>query len=113
MWSFMQDRELALRIVEYLNDLLERDRPAVAALIANRVPCRAALADHPTCQVRSQHGGFHVGMLGVLNGLCGVDELATGPIVAVFDDPEDEGDNVGGLLELMNFKVVEPLVSST
>ena len=26
-------------VVEFLNQLLEADRPAVAALIANRVPC--------------------------------------------------------------------------
>lgn len=57
--------------VAYLNQLLELDRPAVAALVANRVPCNEALADHPTCQVGVQHGGFHVGLLGVLNGLFG------------------------------------------
>lgn len=88
----MQNLELASEIVNYLNELIELDRPAVAALVANRVPCRASFADHPTCQVLEQHGGFHVGLLGVLNGLCGVDEHGSGPIGAVFSDPETSGE---------------------
>ena len=68
----MIDKELAAKIVEYLNTLIEADRPAIAALIANRVPCNQTLADHPTCQVGTQNGGYHVGLLGILNGLCGI-----------------------------------------
>lgn len=95
------NRELAQQIVDYLNDLLERDTPAIAALVANRVPCNAALADHPTCQVSMQHGGFHVGILGLLNGLCGVDDLLGGCITAVFE--EDDGS--GKWLSLKEFRV--------
>ena len=75
--------------ITYLNELIELDRPALAALIASRVPCDLALAEHPSCQVRSQYGGFYVGMIGVLNGLFGVgamDERGWGPMTLVFED---------------------------
>jgi len=78
--------------IAYLNVLIELDRPAIAALVANRVPCNEALAEHPTCQVGAQHGGFHVGLLGLLNGLFGTfdegEHLGWGPIKAVFEDEE-------------------------
>ena len=80
--------------VAYLNELIELDRPALAALIANRVPCNLALAEHPSCQVGSQHGGFHVGMIGILNGMFGVgamDERGWGPITWVFEDGNLQG----------------------
>lgn len=73
--------------IQFLNGLLELDRPAIAALIANRVPCNESLANHPTVQVNAQHGGYWVGILGILNGLFGIDEKdGWGYIVAVFDD---------------------------
>ena len=72
--------------IAYLNELIELDRPAIAALIANRVPCNQVLADHPTAQCGARHGGFTIGMLGVLNGLFGVDDDKRGYITFVFED---------------------------
>lgn len=97
------DVELAQRICDLLNDMLARDRPAVAAMVANRISCRAALADHPTVQVAAQHGGFHVGLLGVLNGLCGLHAGGIGPICAVFDGPDE-----ATLKDLMTFRLTKP-----
>jgi hypothetical protein len=78
------------KIADLLNEALALDRPAVAALIANRVPCNEALADHPTIQVGVQHGGFHVGLLGLLNGLGEpVPEGGERLITAVFEDSDD------------------------
>jgi len=77
--------------IRYLNELIEIDRPAMAALIANRVPCNQAMADHPTVQVRAQHGGFTVGMVGILNGMFGIDEDGFGPIVWIFKDGDLTG----------------------
>lgn len=74
--------------IEYLNQLLELDKPAIAALLANRVPCNQELANHPTVQASTQHGGYHVGLLGIINGLFGVDEKERGPITLVFDKGE-------------------------
>jgi hypothetical protein len=87
------DIELAQRIVDYMNELIALDRPCIGALIANRIPCNDAFVDHPTCQVSSQHGGHHVGVLGLLNGLCGVHDdgprKGWGSIAAEFDEPKD------------------------
>lgn len=85
------DLVLAQRTVDFLNELLEIDRPAIAALVANRVPCNRQLADHESVQVGAQHGGFHVGILGVLNGLCGTYENHCGAIVAEFEFPGTAG----------------------
>jgi hypothetical protein len=64
------DLELADRIIELMNDALARDPIAVTELIANRVPCNDDLATHPTIQVNPADDT--VGMLGFLNGLCGI-----------------------------------------
>lgn len=90
---------LAEQICIFLNELLEIDRPAIASLIANRVPCNKTLADHPTVQVSAQHGGFHVGMLGLLNGLCGTRLNGYGFINAIFDGDASE------LKDLVRFEV--------
>jgi len=76
--------------IDFLNQLFEIDPNALAALIANRVPCNQGMADHPAVQVGKQNGGYHVGMLGILNGLFGTDERGYGAIMAVFDS--DSGD---------------------
>ncbi len=83
------DIKTANKIVEFLNDLLEYDRAAVAALVAGRVICNQKMADHPTVQVHSQKDGFHIGLLGILNGLCGIKKNGYGLIVAHFgNDPK-------------------------
>jgi len=77
--------------IEFLNELLRADPQAVSALIETRVPCNQELADHPTVQVRSYglNGGYQVGLLGILNGLFGVDEEGWGPIAAQYDENDD------------------------
>jgi hypothetical protein len=80
--------QLADAIVRVLNEAVAMDRPAIAALVANRVPCNPTLAAHPTIQIGAQHGGFHVGMLGILNGICGIRSDGTGVVAAVFEEVE-------------------------
>jgi hypothetical protein len=77
-------------LIEFLNGLLEVDRRAITRLVATRVLCGSALGEHPTVQVGVLKGvGLEVGMLGVLNGFCGVfDEgpkKGWGPIMAIYD----------------------------
>ena len=72
--------------IAYLNELIELDRSTIAALIANRIPCNRALADHQTAQCGERYGGFTIGMIGVLNGLFGVDDDGWGFIAFVFED---------------------------
>lgn len=107
------DYKLAERVVALLNDMLEMDAPAVAALIANRVPCNTKLLNHPTVQVGVQHGGNHVGMLGVLNGLCGIDDVGFGGVVACFDEPKDERTGDQGWLDLTGFRVSRTIGTET
>lgn len=73
--------------IEFINELIETDREAITALWQNRVPCNQALADHPTVQVGEENGRFVVGLLGILNGLFGVDETGTG-FIHFFIDSE-------------------------
>lgn len=72
--------------IDLLNELIRLDKPAIAALLANRVPCNQALADHPTVQVQAQNDGYHVGLLGIINGLFGTDDHLWGPICFEFED---------------------------
>lgn len=75
--------DLADHIINVLNELVALDREAVTKLVETRVPCNQALADHPTVQVSE---GPSVGLLGVLNGIAGVDHDGWGFIAASFDD---------------------------
>jgi len=75
-------------VVKLLNEMLEID-PRATRLLANmRVACNKSLENHPTIQVgaykKSDKPG--VGIIGVLNGLFGIDSSGFGPIVAVYDD---------------------------
>ena len=79
-------------VIEYLNSLVKADPLAMRALICNRVPCNRELAEHPTCQVGQWQEGFHVGIVGVINGMFGVfgeDEeghVGWGPVAWVLDE---------------------------
>lgn len=83
--------------INYLNSLVDCDKNAIHALVSNRVPCNQELADHPTCQVFTQNYGFHVGLLGIINGIFGVREIGGGYIAASFVD--DEKSSYGKSLE--------------
>jgi len=74
-----------------LNGALEKDPVAISELFLKaRVRCNEALADHPTIQVRSIQVGLmtecSLGVLGLINGLFGVDERGWGPITMVVTD---------------------------
>lgn len=84
------------KTIEFLNQLLELDPVAVSALVERRVPCNEALAVHPTVQVCSEGSEYRVGLLGVLNGLFGVDQELWGPISAQYN--EDDLERVVGFV---------------
>ncbi len=83
-------RRLAERIAKLLNDVIdETDPEELGIFLAHRVSCSRALADHPTVQVLTEEDGtLSVGILGLLNGLVGVDAEGRG-IVAVEIDEDD------------------------
>lgn len=78
----MIDRELALKVVDLLTSIHAADPAALAALVATRVPCNRALADHPAIQVDETDDGF----LGALNGLCGVDRGGRGAVAVLVEE---------------------------
>jgi hypothetical protein len=74
-------------VIGFLNHLLFFDRAAIEALVENRIPCNEALADHPSVQVCDlEQGSPKVGLLGILNGLCGTREDGWGFIAAVYEE---------------------------
>lgn len=73
-------------VVQMLNEAMKTDPEAMTRLVESRVSCTLPLADHPTIQVRSDDKGYSVGMLGVLNGIFGVDSTGSGAIAAEFDE---------------------------
>jgi len=73
-------------IVNFLNELLEIDRSAIAVLLANRTSCNEELAKHPSVQVMAQNGGYNVGMFGILNGLFGTFADGWGSMQYIVDD---------------------------
>lgn len=90
------------RALQVLNELVQADPVAAKALVETRVPCNGALLTHPTIQVvGNTSDGFRVGMLGILNGIFGIED-GWGPIAAVFDvvcshcQVKDEGDKTPG-----------------
>lgn len=76
--------------IEVLNRIHGADPSVLPALINHRVPCNAALAADPTVQVGASpdepDGPYEVGLLGVVNGLFGVDDQSWGFIAADYDD---------------------------
>lgn len=72
--------------IRVLNQATEDDRQAMAALVEDRIPCSRRLARHPSIQVGRAHGGHRVGMLGIINGLFGIDDRGYGPISAIYNE---------------------------
>lgn len=70
--------------IDVLNAAKEADLDAIQALVGHRVPCNERLANHPTVQVGRRLEPFSVGMLGIINGLFGVDEKEWGFIGAEY-----------------------------
>lgn len=72
-------------IVRFLNDLLVKDRDAIEKLIEARVECNDAMADHDTVQVVPVGSKCFVGLLGILNGIIGINSKGDGYIMACYD----------------------------
>lgn len=71
--------------VKILNEALALDPEAIRGLCCRRVPCNEALSLHPTIQVGRLGDEWEVGLLGILNGLFGINGNGWGHIAAVFD----------------------------
>jgi hypothetical protein len=77
--------------IGYLNSLVECDREVIGLLAETRLPCNEALVNHPTAQtvpadLANQDTGSVIGLLGILNGMFGIDEHGWGAIAAVYEN---------------------------
>lgn len=79
-----QSDRIIEKFVDVLNSAYDADPAAIHALLCNRVPCNQELADHPSIVVVENKAtpdpGYTVGLLGILNGICGA---LTGRTVSV------------------------------
>lgn len=76
--------------VDLLNEALEIDREAIETLFSQRVAASKALGEHPTIQILTHPGGERtLGVLGLLNGIFGVDAEQWGFIASCHDDETD------------------------
>ena len=102
--------------IQLLNDLLKLDPVAMQALVETRVPCNEALVNHPTVHVYMRgEADALVGLMGILNGLFGVDGKGSGPIQALYADeagkvlgafkrtPETETPRLGNIEDVFLF----------
>ena len=84
----MINEEVTEVTLKLLNEMLLLDYQLTYDLVENRVKCNSAIFEHPTIQVVDNK----VGLLGVLNGLCGsIDrgpKQGWGPITSVYDDTD-------------------------
>lgn len=81
-----ENLDMVDHFIYVLNRALQSDPDAIQNLINHRVKCNTVLAEDPTIQIGLQDDEYVVGMLGIINGLLGVDENSCGFISAVFDD---------------------------
>ncbi len=76
------------QVVELLNAALALDDVAITNLLQTRVACNKKLAEHQTIQVGLQPHSekeYEVGILGLINGMFGIDEESWGAIAAELD----------------------------
>jgi hypothetical protein len=70
-----------------LNKLLAVDPTVIRQMMDFRLPCSQALADDPTIQVAlREDGAYAVGLVGIINGLLGIDDRGYGPITGFVED---------------------------
>ena len=73
--------------IDYLNSLVEADPLAVRAVLCVRIPCNEALADHPSCIIGGGWPqGYTVGVMGIINGIFGVNEDGYGKIAYTMNE---------------------------
>jgi hypothetical protein len=88
MATYKYDIFVATQAVNILNEAMRSDPRAIRALFTvHREPCNEKLAKHSTIQIRQDGDSLYsIGVLGLVNGLLGVDESGNGPICALIED---------------------------
>lgn len=94
-------------VIDLLNEALNIDREAITKLIDYRVSCNKTLADHKSIQVQDfgNEKDFKVGILGILNGIFGIDSDGNGPIAAYIDEDLYNRDNNSTFIEAFGLNI--------
>jgi len=88
----MINKEFANAAIALLNELNGIDPEATRKLVDTHVPCGDVLIEHPTIQVLTGPPQASVGLLGILNGICGSygpeggDKEGWGPVAAICEE---------------------------
>lgn len=74
-------------VIDFLNEMFSLDPVLTETLIKTRFQCNEKITSHETIQVLCDPDGSNpqVGLLGILNGLVGCDDVGYGFIYAEFD----------------------------
>lgn len=83
---------LSEKILALMNELWNLDHKAIHSLCCSHVPCNKSLAEHETVIIKSyasntQQEWFAIGLMGVLNALCGQEGKS---IYYIIDDETGE-----------------------
>jgi len=99
-------------VIEFLNEIHKLDSEVLEKLIDFRVPVNEKLAWHETVQVvndgTEEVPTYKVGLLGIINGLCGIDEDGYGLVTANFEfDQTSHKEKLVGFMNRKNIKSFE------
>ncbi len=84
-----QERDVVDEVLEVLNSAFNADPSAIHALVENRVPCNAELADHPHIPVDTNLHSDVVGVMGMINGI--LSALSVNRVAAMWSEPDAHG----------------------
>ena len=103
-----QKRNMAQRVVDAMNDAVNRDKVAMITLLRIMIPCNEDLAEDPYIVVGEDKvlGGYTFGVLGCINGVLGA--LNVNLIATKWSDEADEE----GRHDFLGFCVHEPLTNT-
>jgi hypothetical protein len=73
-------------VVRLLNDLLKDDPECITNLINNKIECNKTIAEHETVQVSLKDGIYRLGIVGLLNGIFGINDNGFGCIASYWED---------------------------
>jgi len=72
--------------IEYLDSLFVADPRAMRAMLRTLTVCNNALAEHPTAQAWTWGEDASIGLMGIINGMFGVDGDGRGAIAYCLDE---------------------------
>ena len=101
MSNFIVSAEHAVKI---MNEAFALNPSAIETLVDSRVSINEKLANHPTIQAGSDSEVYSLSIIGLLNGIFGIDENGQGPIARLYDISPDGSEVFAGFCINTNLK---------